>query len=283
MSTSVSSSKQRPKRRRPGSPRRILITVSATLSVLLVAGIVMFKGNVKGIEFAPSHFQTREFSFYEVPFLEIQLSPIRRNLISDKVSSYLRSNSLISTPRGKPPTEWHIVSISRGPTSQQQIASLLTESIWVGDFRGSHYWVQWNTDHPKRAAVLWPIVQRLALRQLYVLIPPLLQIARSLPGDDDANSFQQAIDKFLIAESAELTKDLRLANREDLANEILHETIGDYPESQTLLSLQKSIVESSDEIPGSDNPVAAETSPSERLVPDDQETSTASDQPAQPN
>lgn len=211
-----------------------MISVSSIMTVILVGGFVLFKGNVSGYEFAPSHFQTREFSFYEIPYLEIQISPIRRSVVNDKLARQLRTQSLVTIPRGRKPNTWHLVSLRRGPTLTPALASLLVDSMRIGGLSGNLYWVSWISDHPNRAAVLWPTVQQLAERELYVLIPELLELARSFPGDDDAASFQTAADELLVGQYVSLIADLRLADRAPLAEELLREALQDYPDAERL-------------------------------------------------
>ena len=117
------------------------------------------------------------------------------------------------------------------------MASLLTESVSV---RQGDYWRDWNADHPNRASVLWPVVQRLASRELYVLIPELLLIARSLPGDDLAKPLSDQIDGWLVVQYGEIIDDLRDADRLVLADELLREALLDYPNAPELDRLKRS-------------------------------------------
>ncbi len=206
------------------------------MCLLLVVVVVFLMGNVTGTEFAPSHFQTREFSFYEIPFLHVQITPIKRKDVTGPAARQIRTNAWISAPRGKPPSQWHIVSLSRGPSTTPAIASLLTENISLRDANGP-FWETWNKDHPKRAAVLWPIVQRLAERELYVLLPELLLMARTAQGPDDGTVLAAEIDDWLVSQYIGLIKDLRQADRHPLADQIWEEAVADHPDSLELAGL----------------------------------------------
>ncbi|MCO8121726.1 hypothetical protein NHH03_08260 [Stieleria sp. TO1_6] len=211
--------------------------VCCVLCTLLMAGVILVKGHVTGSEFAPSHFQTRDFSFYEIPFLHLQITPIRRNVATDPTARQIRGASLITVPRGKPPTTWHLVELWRGPTGTPAIAGLLTAELGLEGSQGL-FWKQWNQQFPARASVLWPVVQRLAQRELYLLVPELLQLARSQRGGDDATELAAAIDAWLIEQYSELIVDLRAAKRTELADELLQEAVTDYPEASQLDSLR---------------------------------------------
>jgi hypothetical protein len=214
-----------------------LIIVCTLLSVLLISAVVAIKGHVSGSEFSPSHFQTREFTFYEIPFVHLQITPIRRKDTTTGIARQIRAKSWINVPRGQKPTQWHLISLWRGPTATPAVASLLSKELELQGSAGS-FWEDWNSDHPQRASALWPVVQRLAERELYIMIPELLQTARTLPGSDDAVTLSAAIDRWLIDQYVGLVKDLRDAQRIVLADELLAEAMTDFPQSETLAALK---------------------------------------------
>jgi hypothetical protein len=235
VSTSLGNShSKRTSTRRDRKSRRVLIIVCSILSAGLIAAVILIKGNVSGIEFAPSHFQTRSFSFYEIPFLHLQITPVNRKTTTNKTARQIRTSAWINAPRGQAPSNWHIVELSRGPTRTPAIASLLVETLDLSDSSGL-FWHQWNQDHPQRAAILWPIVQRLAERELYVLIPELLQLARTLPGDDSPAELQDAIDPWLIQQYGDLIGDLSESGQGELAGELYQEAVTDFPEAKQQL------------------------------------------------
>lgn len=203
-----------------------------------MGGVVLIKGNVSGTEFAPTHFQTREFSFYEIPFLHLQITPIWRKDITGPVARQVRAKSWITVPRGKKPNDWHLISLNRGPTSTPAVAELLSSELTLSH-GGTPFWKGWNDSNPKRASVLWPLVQRLADRELYVLIPELMQLARTLPGGDNAQTLTGAVQPWLIDQYVSLVTDLRDAKRDALAEEILAEAIADFPNTQSLEELRR--------------------------------------------
>ena len=82
------------------SNRIVRIWVSVITSVivsLILAGIILIQGRVSGIEFSPHTFQERSFSFYEIPLLEQQITPIRRKTLSNSTLLYLRINGFVTT------------------------------------------------------------------------------------------------------------------------------------------------------------------------------------------
>lgn len=224
--------------RKRGSSRRMIVVLCTLLIGIGVTVVVAIKGNVSGTEFAPSHFQRRDFSFYEIPGLNMQITPIRRSTAADPLQTQIRTKGWIQVPRGQKPNTWHLVRLSRGPSTTPAVASLLVDEMHVG-LPNDPFWKDWNNDHPKCAATLWPVVQRLAERELYVLIPELMSLARSLPGDDNGKQLAAAIDDWLIEQYVGLISDLRAADRTRLADELLDEALQDYPEATQLTALEQ--------------------------------------------
>lgn len=216
--------------------RSIVTLVTGILSLVLVGGFVLIQGNVSGVEFSPTHFQTREFAFYEIPILSVQLTPIQRTDITGASERQIRSRSWISVPGGPPPEPWHLVRIQRGPSSTPGQASLLVDQMQL-QTGGKPFWNSWNSSHPNRASVIWPLAQRLAERELYVLIPELLARARSLPGGDDTLALSKSLDPWLVSQYASLVRDLRDDKRERLAEKILTEALLDHPDADELREL----------------------------------------------
>ena len=63
-------------------------------------------------------------------------------------------------------------------------------------------------------------------------------LARSLPGGDNAAELSAAIDQWMISQYVDLIQDLRDADRDVLAQELLEEATADYPESERLADLK---------------------------------------------
>ena len=228
VSSSVSS-------KRGGAPklRRWVIAGGVFLSAFVLFAIIRSQGSVRGVEFAPSHFQTREFQFYEIPFLHIQISPIKRTGVTSPTLASLRKNNWVKRPKTKPET-WHVVSINRGASGLLPgDAQLLTDQLDLIDgSTSSYFWLNWSENHPNEAAALWPIVQRLAERELYILVPGLLQ--RVLLSEKTEPEFSDELKRWLLDQMASLIKDMRAAERDELADALLEEALVDFPDDPQL-------------------------------------------------
>lgn len=202
--------------------------------------VVRTQGYVSGTEFAPSHFQMRDFSFYEIPILHWQITPIRRSSATPKTATFIRQNTLIQTTTGVPDT-WHLVAIARGLTgSTPADAALLVDQMTL-ESGSSDYWRTWSLDYPGHAQVLWPRVQRLAIAELYILMPRLFELAQE---DQTPSELDQAIDDYLRSELRRLIVDLDAAGRARLASELLDEARAEFPNDPEFSQLRLSPAES---------------------------------------
>ena len=211
-------------------------TVVATIVTLLVVFLVVrTQGYVSGREFSPTHFQQRDFSFYEIPLLHIQITPIKRSSATPATAIYVRQNGLITTPAGTP-KYWHIVSLSRGLTGTTPAdAGLLMDQMELGS-SGDEYWRTWSKDHPQHAKILWPLIQKLSIRELYLLMPPLFELTQV---EQTPQELQAKLDERLQRDYVQLVQDMRDADRNDLAETLLSEAIGDYPTNDDLQALKQ--------------------------------------------
>ena len=238
MSTSVSNEKSPAVSRgssTPGTKLRNWVIVISTLALsILLFFIVYTQGHVSGREFSPTHFQSREFSFYEIPLLHIQITPIRRKSTALPTATYVRQSGLVSAPRGTPDT-WHLVYLSRGLSgSTPADAQLLVDQLEMYGEKGT-FWKKWSIDHPEHAAKIWPITQRLPKRELYVLIPMVLELAQK---DLPVEKMTRQVNELLKRQYRLLVTDMRAADRGELAQTLLDEAISDYPNDTELKKLQ---------------------------------------------
>jgi hypothetical protein len=198
--------------------------------------VIRTQGFVSGQEFSPTHFQLREFSFYEIPLIHVQITPIKRAGSTPTTATYVRQNALIK-PHTGPPTSWHLVSISRGLTgSTPADAELLIDQLNLQS-GGDEFWRKWSIDHPKHAKVLWSVIQKLAERELYILMPHLFELAQI---EQTPQQLQQNIDDLLRGQYRSLIQDMQAADRRELAQQLLAEASKDYPQDAELKNLRLS-------------------------------------------
>lgn len=213
--------------------KRWFTGIAFLVVIVVVFFVIRGQGYVQGVEFSPTHFQQREFSFYEIPLIHSQITPIKRTSTTPRTATYVRQNGLIPASFGAP-TVWHLASISWGlSASTPADAQLLVDQLELGA-SSSDYWRSWSKDHPQQAKVFWPIIQKLAIRELYMLMPPLFEIAQN---DQSPEDLDNAVKERLQQDYFELIQDMRTAKKADLAQELLAEAISDFPDNKQLQSL----------------------------------------------
>ncbi|EMI19270.1 hypothetical protein RMSM_03806 [Rhodopirellula maiorica SM1] len=207
-------------------------TILVSLFVLL---FVRTQGFVSGREISPDTFVMRDFQFYEIPIVHLQITPIRRTASTPKTATYLRQKKLIGNP-SSPSSRWDLVNISRGFTGGTPLDGQLLVDHLSLEHQGNAYWRQWSIDHPGQAKVFWPVIQRLANRELYLLMPPLFELAQR---QQTAAELSAEIDQLLVIQYRDLILDMRSAKRDELANGLLNEALSDFPESDELKALSQ--------------------------------------------
>lgn len=202
----------------------IVMVIGMTL-VVCVSSVTWLQGSVSGSEFSPRNFQAREFHYWEIPLVHLQVSPIKRHGSGSVLTRYLTSARLIdskseNSTRSQDLTNdpWHLVRWSRSGRLISQADAELLVSHLEGPL--ADQWHQWSKDHPEQAKVLWSVVQRLALRELYVLIPDLFVLAQSSqqPAELAAN-----LARFIEIRVAEIAADLHETGNSGLADQLLSE------------------------------------------------------------
>jgi len=257
------------------SGRFWVVLVSGLIIALGLTAIVLFFGHVRGREFAPSHFETRSFSFYEIPLLKLQITPIRRTSEQSNLQAYLATTALLTRPTGQAKI-WHLIEVDRPPGGAWSAdAKLLTDFLDVGDrqrwAQNKSLWHQWSVDHPQHAKALWPRVQKLADRELYVLIPELFRIAaqatykerllvaavsatggkpKATAGTQSPTGrssgagsigsavqvMQQKMDNYLLVSYLALIEEMNAAGRLTVAESLRQEATKDFPDEPRLRS-----------------------------------------------
>lgn len=220
--------------------QRTVVVIATSITVMFFAFLIFAFGSVRGVEFSPTHFQTRTFSVYEIPLLKLQISPIRRETpLQSKTVNFLYAQNYLNRPTGIAPAEWHLSQLSRsGMGAYEADAYLLTQQLEFQNWRSSTqdtHWEEWSKNNPAIAKVLWPTIQQLAIRELYILMPQIFDDALSATNEV---VFKKQVDDYLRTHYAELVTELRSAKRDHIADELLKEALFDYPTDPALLKLK---------------------------------------------
>jgi hypothetical protein len=198
MTTAVATSKTA---RRPW-PRSVRLAGWTTLAVL-GAGVIGYLGTatlgaVTGTEFCPQTFERRSYTYYELPFIHVQIKGEKHKDVSAATEVFLTSKKYVTQKTGGK-QDWHLIHGLRGGNWRTGSAELLMNYLDAKNAEDYHRWVKWSEDHPELATEFWPAVQTLAEQSRYIDMPDLFDLTKT---HDDATKLKQAIDSVLTTKSA---------------------------------------------------------------------------------
>jgi hypothetical protein len=300
----------RPRTPTTGKRRHVLAWVAIGLGVVgclafvLLCSVSLF-GHVTGQELSPYDFQRREFEYFEIPLIHLQITPIDRKTSTGVFEKHLVDEGFLdaassvatgspSATAGKPAggsqkgaeevveatVEKPVVQAADSPTedaataktdgnasSKNEVAGSeappseaaeperwdLVETrrasvvVSVGDARilcqyldsksddDGQYWLAWTKSHDELARVVWPLVGRLAMQRMYILIPEVLESARSAT---DAGQFQTEINRSLADRFHQLALSQQQQQRHEVALDLIRDGLTYDPRHEGLLSAQ---------------------------------------------
>ncbi len=148
--------------------------------LIFLAIFVAVFGNVAGEEFSPQSFSIRKFSYQRLPFARVRISstkldsPIGTLICPTDISKHLTAG--IGTPSAM---RWDLSEHSIGSQPIDGEATILVK------FLRDPFWDTWSVGNPKKAQVLWPAIQDLAIHHCYFAVPTALFAAENAetPGD----------------------------------------------------------------------------------------------------
>jgi hypothetical protein len=194
----------------------LLLSLLVGVPLVLIACAVF--GRVEGVEFCPQDFSRRQFSYYEIPLVGIQVTAVYRTVQVRPVEKALLAERWISI---QPPQRWDLI---RGIRARRVVdpgdASILTRYLDALDPRGSHQWLGWSQDHPPLAQQLWPRVAEVARAGFYELVPDLMRAASRVSPETDHEQFAAALDQVLARSCQELADRYAAAGHPAAAGEL---------------------------------------------------------------
>lgn len=181
-----------------------VVVVICTIFAIIVSGLVVLSsGVVEGIEHHPLSMTFRRFHYWELPVVHLQITPIYR-LASNQFSTADPSVSqYFKAPFSPQLDRWDLVEFHRVGADKQRGEAAILAQLVQHDPMQQFSWSGWSTDHPKRAAELWPAVQDLSIIGMYWGVPKLFDLYRAA---EENVTFQPERDQLMIdicRESAE--------------------------------------------------------------------------------
>lgn len=147
----------------------LIIAGIATLFIIAVVYLMsLLLGAVSGLEIAPQDFTRRHFLYRRLPLLHWRLTATTHPKLEScpsQIQPYLLPL--------KTETRWDLVSYSRATESSNSArAEILNHYVF-----NNQKWIHWTEQQPALAAILWPKVQDLAVRECYFAIPECFALA----------------------------------------------------------------------------------------------------------
>ncbi len=163
-----------------------LIAIGVVGFVLLTALPYFVSGMIiHGEEFCPQLFQKREFTYWRIPGTKVRVS---QTTLTPGISP--SSKDILQHLPASSQTDWHLSSAHQGLYSKEFGPKILIDFLQCNNADGVNHWDAWSFRNPTKAKILWPIVQQVALKEMYFCIPDLL-------GNSDATSDLNEFDKNL--------------------------------------------------------------------------------------
>jgi hypothetical protein len=209
----------------------VLAGLAGLIAAMYVSTRVL--GWVSGEEFSPDSFQRRRFEYYEIPLIQLQITPVSREDTTNDLERYLVSKKLVQKTAAEP--RWDLVWARQGTqTPHLGDAGILCAYLDALDTDGNSSWQTWSAKNPQLAKILWTAVDRLAEQRHYVLIPDVFSLAGQAR---EALVFEQAVAEKLADRYELLARtQLDLGDRQ-LARELAEEGLRQAPKRESLQRL----------------------------------------------
>jgi hypothetical protein len=187
--------------------RRVLMRALVVLLVLagglfIVATGTLLFGQVSGQEFAPDTLERRRYSYYELPVVRIQVTPVWRSVSRPELEQALVDGKYVEI--NSPPGRWDLVASYRlAEMLRSGDAHILGNYLDAWNEAGEVHWLQWTTSHPAIARIFWPEIVKLARQELYFFMPELFELAAE---QTDVRAFQGDLKQVLARKYEELAQ-----------------------------------------------------------------------------
>jgi hypothetical protein len=214
--------------------------------VLLVSVATYLFGAVHGTEFCPQTFERRSYSYYELPIVRLQITGEKHDDLTGATELHVTSQKLIA-PLTAAKKDWHVLVGSRGTRVRRPgDAGILMQYLDAMEGGNYHRWVRWSEEHDPLAKVFWPGVQQFALRELYVFMPDLFDLTKTI---SDPVALKQAIDTLLAQKLLLLARRHSEQNDSAAAIKALDEALALDPENAEIKGAREKAVSENSKTP----------------------------------
>jgi hypothetical protein len=213
------------------------------LTCFLVCGLLVIifgvgysvAGSISGTEFDAVNWKTRHFRFMRDPFSDAQLSNVKHSGTGDFTVDKIIANHIIGGAARPVYPRWDLVRMFRGTSHGEGEALILLEYLEARSSSGSNFWVEWTTDHPQAAPILWSGVRDAVHLQRYDRLPEIFDLVRV---DADPKRLKAAMAKTMITLALEEAQAQAAAGERAAAARAARVGL-DYGQSDELRALSK--------------------------------------------
>ena len=153
------------------------------ITLVMLSIMIFVFGIVSGVEISKQDLTFRNFTYRQIPGFRWQVGPLYHDFPFSAATDPVIANHLKPLGKGEK-VEWDLVRFDEfGSPEVQGDAIILEKILNQRNDQSDFYWVKWSTDHPKRAAELWPAVQDLVFCGMYWAVPPLMELYISGSND----------------------------------------------------------------------------------------------------
>ena len=197
--------------------------------------VILTFGQVAGSEFAPDGFRRRNFYFYQIPFLELQITPVFRSDSSNNLEEHLKLKKIVSS--SKTARRWDSVLVTTGSVVSEGDAWILSNYLDTTDAKGNLVWLTWtkSAENNQKFKPFWAAVHRAAELKAYFMIPDLFGVAVDSPNSDQ---FQLKIDSVMVANLTAAGDDYASIGDHQRANELYSVAVELEPANKGLIEKQ---------------------------------------------
>lgn len=238
-------------------------TVLTALMVLITLTLVVWIfGGVSGQEFSPQRFTMRNFRYYQLPLIRVQIWPVALRRVRgerDEMAKFVRSRRWVGSTSAEN-ERWDIITMEEvGRNQIRGDASILTNYLTQPGAVGTDSWLDWSRKNTQIAARLWPLAARLAHEEMYELIPDVFDAARTAASAED---FDATVREQLAASMKAMADAERVANNEERATRLA--SLAEELDSQPLpFTNDEAPAEDVDDAENDATPPVAEADPAE--------------------
>ncbi len=175
--------------------------IVGAFALTCIVSMILYSNSFRsGTEFSPDTFQTREFNYQKFPFSNWVISGVEYERYKGGCGPKLITDNWI---KARPEKHWDLVNDSSvnpnksADCDARYLVDYLQQYQYsdVGNTNQTNRWLRYCDDHPKCAAVFWPIIADMARQGMYLAIPAVMEFGDKTVDEDNVEEYEAALKK----------------------------------------------------------------------------------------